>query len=299
VRKKEYALAQAQLDRARRESSAGMVAQVEVVRAESGVADSLEAIITAENTLRDRQRDLKRTLNQPGLEMNTPTVIVPSTKPNATPFKLEPDRLAEVGVRQRMEMLELELRIAEQTADVRAARNGVLPLVNLTYTYGVNALGSDLNGAFKQLGDKQFENHTLGFHIEIPIGNEAARSRLRQAILNRMQQLATKAQREAAIRQEVYNAADELEASWQSILASRERVVLAARVVNAETRQFDLGLQTSTDVLDAQTRLANAQSAEIDALTSYQIAQVDIAFATGTLLGASRVVWSPATAPRN
>jgi outer membrane protein len=50
-------------------------------------------------------------------------------------------------------------------------------------------------------------------------------------------------------------------------------------------------LRTSTDVLDAQTRLANAQSAEIAAITDYQIAQIDIAFATGTLLGRAGVAW--------
>ena len=64
-------------------------------------------------------------------------------------------------------------------------------------------------------------------------------------------------------------------------------------MVDVETRQFDLGLRTSTDVLDAQTRLADARLSEIAAVTEYQIAQVDIAFATGTVLGASRVVWEP------
>ena len=34
--------------------------------------------------------------------------------------------------------------------------------------------------------------------------------------------------------------------------------------------------------------------AEIRALAEYQIAQVDLAFATGMLLGASKVRWEPA-----
>ena len=36
-----------------------------------------------------------------------------------------------------------------------------------------------------------------------------------------------------------------------------------------------------------------AKTAEIGSLTDYQIAQVDIAYATGTLLGASHVQWAP------
>ena len=91
------------------------------------------------------------------------------------------------------------------------------------------------------------------------------------------------------------HAADQLDANWQRILAAQRRVILAARVVDLETRQFLQGLRTSTDVLDAQTRLADAQSSEIAAVPDYQIAQVDIAFASGTLLGAASVSWSPAS----
>ena len=43
----------------------------------------------------------------------------------------------------------------------------------------------------------------------------------------------------------------------------------------------------------AQTRFAEAQSGEILALAEYQIAQVDLAFATGTLLGAAKIRWEP------
>jgi outer membrane protein len=58
--------------------------------------------------------------------------------------------------------------------------------------------------------------------------------------------------------------------------------------------QFEQGVRTSTEVIDQQTRLANAKLSEVSAVTDYQIAQVDIAFATGTVLGASRVSWEPA-----
>jgi len=56
-------------------------------------------------------------------------------------------------------------------------------------------------------------------------------------------------------------------------------------------RQFNVGERTSTDVLDAATRLGDAQSREVIALAEYEISQVDIAFATGTLLGMERVRW--------
>jgi outer membrane protein TolC len=173
----------------------------------------------------------------------------------------------------------------------------MLPLVTLSYTYGINGLGPTFDDALTQVRHYNFQDHSASLQIEIPIGNEAARSRYRRSMLTRSQQLATKAQRQQQIRQEVYGAVDALEANWQHILAARKRVELADRVVKGENRQYDLGRRTSTEVREAITRLADAKQAEIIAVAEYQIAQVDIAFATGTLLGQSRVVWNPIVRP--
>jgi len=105
--------------------------------------------------------------------------------------------------------------------------------------------------------------------------------------------LATRDNRSALIEIEVLNAIDQLEANWQRILASRQNAILAGRLFEAEKRQFELGMRTSTDVLDAQTKFADAQRAEILALAEYQIALVDLGYATGTLLGAAKVRWEP------
>lgn len=297
LRQREQELAIAQLQRARRQFAANVAPEVDVVRAESGVADRLEGIINAEKDLRDRQRELKRVLNAPGLDLGGEAVIVPADQPAALAYSLDARRLAEAARNQRMELLEEELRIAEETANVRLARNELLPLVTLEYTYGINGLGPALDDALTQVRNADFQDHRAGVRLEVPIGNEAARSRLRRAMYGRVQRLATKEQRELQIRQEVYGAVDTLEANWQRILAARQRVLLAARVFEGERRQNDLGRRTSTEVLEALTRLADARQAEIAAVAEYQISQVDVARATGTLIGQSRVAWEPTVRP--
>ena len=296
VRIKQHDLAIVQLDRAGRQVKAQVTAEVEITRAESGVADTIEQIITSENNVRDRQRELKRLLNQPELGVETETILLPTSPPNSAQYKLDAQQLIQSALRDRMELLETELRIAEETSNVRVARSDLLPLVTLQYQYRQNGLGKTAGDSFDLLERNRFADHSVGFHLEVPIGNEAARSRLRASLARRLQQLATKEQRSVQIRQEVLNALDSLDLTWQRIIAARKRVVLNVRLVDAETRQFDLGLRTSTEVLDAQTKLADARSSEIAALTDYQIAQVDIAFATGNVLGATRVAWSPIAA---
>jgi outer membrane protein TolC len=299
VRQKQRELALAQLDRARRQVAAQVAAEVEITRAESGVADTVEQIITAENAVRDRQRQLKGFLHQPGLEVDTDTVVIPDTPPAAVQFRLDGPKLVEAALHDRMELLQDELKIAEETANIRVARSDMLPLVTLQYQYTQNGLGNSLNSSFDLLERNRFADHFVGVHLEVPIGNEAARSRLRAALTRRLQQLATKERQAQLIEVEVLNSIDNLQLTWQRILAAQKRVLLNARLVDAETRQFELGLRTSTEVLDAVTKLADAKSSEISALTDYQAAQVDLAFATGNVLGASRVVWEATKAPKN
>lgn len=294
VRVQQYELAKVQLERARRFVQAGQNAQIEVTRAEAGLAQSLESIIIAENDLRDRQRELKQALQESGLEVASPTTIMPVTEPNPVHYTFEPGRLVSQAIENRMEMLEEELRIARAITSEKFYRNQALPVVNLLYTYNVNGLGPTRKDAYDLLLDKNFEDHTVGVELVVPLGNEAAESRVRGAFLQRRQALASKEQRQAIVEAEVLNAIDQLETNWQRILAARQSALLEERLYQAEIRQFEIGMVTSTDVLEAQANFANAQSTEINALTEYQISLVDLAYATGTLLGSANVEWQPA-----
>jgi outer membrane protein TolC len=173
----------------------------------------------------------------------------------------------------------------------------VLPLVSLEYTYNLNGAGGTAGDSYDLMAERDYEDHVLGLRMQVPIGNQAARSRLRRSLAQRMQLLASRAQREQIIRQEVLNSVDQLQANWQRIQAALERVRLAERLLEIESRQLLVGQGFDFRVLEAQVALAEAQSALIQAVADYQIAQVDIAFATGTLLGQSAIDWRPIAGP--
>jgi len=289
VRQQQYELAAAQLERAQRRFNAGAAAEIEVTRAEAGIADRLEAIILAQNDVLTQQRELKRIINTPGLTIDTTTVVQPTTQPDPVRYEFDTKGLADAAVANRMEMLDLELRLAADAATIALERNRALPLLSLDYSYRINGIGGSTQDSFRTLERNDYADWSLGLNAEIPIGNEQAKSRIREAILRRLQRLGSKEARELAIRQEVLAAVDQIEASWQRILAARQSVILNTRTLQAEQRQFDVGNSTSTNVLDAAAKLADAQSAEVKAIADYQIAQVDLAFASGTLLGAGKV----------
>ncbi len=295
VRKQQLDLAQLQLEQARRFVRSGQRSPVEVLRAEAGVAQQLESIIVAENAVRDRERELKRIVNKPGLGLHGATVVKTMTLPEPVVYELDRERLVTDAIENRMEMLELELQLAEDISRIDYLRNQALPLATMDYAYNVNGLGATQSDSYDLLFDKRFEDHRLGLQMVIPLGNEQAKRRVQAAFLQRRQRLATRESRADLIELEVLNAVDQIEANWQRILAARQSSILDGRLYEAEKRQFELGLRTTTDVLEAQTNYANAQSAEIAALTEYQIALVDLAYATGTLLGKAKVHWNPIT----
>lgn len=289
VRQQQYELAAAQLEQAQRRFNAGAVAEIEVTRAEAGIADRLEAIILAQNDVLTQQRELKRIINTPGLTIDTTTMVQTTTQPDPVRYEFDAKKLAEQAVANRMEMLDLELRLAADAVTIALERNRALPLLSLDYSYRINGIGGSTQDSFRTLERNDYADWSLGLNAEIPIGNEQAKSRIREAILRRLQRLGSKEAKELSIRQEVLAAVDQIDASWQRILAARQSVILNTRTLQAEQRQFDVGKSTSTNVLDAAAKLADAQSAEVKAISDYQIAQVDLAFATGTLLGAGKV----------
>ena len=293
VAQQQYELAVAQLERSERRVRAGDVAEIEVVRSQEGVAQRLEGIIIAQNEVRLRQRELKRLVHLPGLDLNSPVMIETESAPAPAEYDFESDALVDMGIANRMELLELELQLAIDESSIAFERNRALPLFTVDYTYRLNGLGTSTSNAVDQLTSAEFDDWIFGLTGEIPIGNNAAKSRVQRSILERLQRLATRDARESQITQEVLDAIDNIDSGWQRILAASQTAILAARTLLGEQRQFDVGRRTSTDVLDAATRLADAQLAEIRAIVEYEIGKVDLAFATGTTLGAARVNWTP------
>ncbi len=291
VRLQQYELAHEQLARAERQNRAGTVAEIEVIRARSGVADRVDQILRAQNQVLLQERELKRIVNIPGLDVDTDVILVPASPPDPVRYLFDRGELMGEALATRMELLEDELRLAMDAATIAFNRNQALPLLAMNYTYRINSLGGTTGDAFSQLADNNFEDWTVGLNAEVPLGNQQRRAAVAQSVLARLQRLSTREARRQTIRKEVLDAIDKLESDWQRILAARETVILNTRSLEAEQRQFGVGRSTSTDVLNADTRLGEARLTEIQAIADYQISQVDLAFASGLMMGATKVRW--------
>ncbi len=289
VRKLDYDLAKAQYDQAKRMVDAGQMKEIEVIRAESALAERLNGIIKADNNLRDRQRDLKLIINSPDMALESDFVYITDTEPVPVKYNVDQNEMLEYAMNRRVELFQVELSLASSESAIEYQKNSLLPYLGLEYTYNISGSGYNSNAAFDQLDNNSFKDYSLGLSLQIPLGNQVAKSSYRKAILQKQIVETNKQLQIRTITQEVLNAVDALESNWNAVLASQKSAELALRTLEAEQRQFKLGMQTSTEVLNAQTRYANTLLSRLQALVDYQISQVDLCAAVGGLNQAARL----------
>lgn len=290
IRREQYKIAEQQLSHAKRLVDAGIVPRIEILRSEVGISQRVSSIIVSETTRRLVERELRRVLNTADSAAELGSTIMPTTTPALFPVSVDPDALVESAYKQRMDLMTAQLQLAVDVLDQEVARNQMLPDVSLSFDYSVSSRGTTLGRAYDTLDGTGPNYWQAGVTVSMPLGNGAARSRSRQAALKHAASLNNLEQRRQFIRQDVLNAVDRLAQSWQLIDASVQEMEMSRRIYEGEVKQFESGVRTSTEVLAAAQFLANAQVRNLQAISDYEIAKVELAYATGTHLGYSEVV---------
>jgi outer membrane protein TolC len=125
--------------------------------------------------------------------------------------------------------------------------------------------------------------------LNFPIKNHAAEANLGDALVSRRRDQYQQRQTQQAITLEVTNAVHQLEESLLTIEAAKLSLDLAQKNQQAEQRKYELGNQTIFFVLEAQTELAQAEQALVQAQVGYQLALAALDHATGDLLSRHHV----------
>jgi outer membrane protein len=288
VRRQQYELASQNLEMVGTRVKEGLSAAVETNRAEIGVADRLDALIMAETNVKLAQRQLHMLMND--LPDTGTSFIAPSSEPTLLKYEFNRPKLLQDALAGRLEILEQEVKLAADQAKIGYLENQTLPLFMLDYQYGaLSNTQNSFNNIYQNLFNGQFSDWSIGLKFEMPLNNGVRKEQLERAVLQRNQRLATKEMQELTVKKEIFDALDFVDQNWQRILAARQQVLVAGFNYQAELKQFNEGLRTMTEVLETLTRLGDAQLKELRAVTEYQVALIDTAYATGTLLGYSKL----------
>jgi outer membrane protein len=288
VKRQQYEYANQNFAMVKRRVDEGLTAAVELNRAEIGVADRMEALIIAETNLKLAQRQLNFFTND--INETSEQIIIPETQPSLVKYQFNRNQLLQDALANRLELLQQEIKLASDAINIGYLENQTLPLFTLDYQYGaLSNTTNSFNNSYRNVLDGNFNDWSIGFKFEMPFTNEARKAQLENAVQQRLQRLTTKALQTLTVKREIYDALDNVDQNWQRILAARQQVLIAGINYEAELKQFNEGLRTMTEVLETLTRLGEAQVKEIRAITDYQTSLIDTAYATGTLLGYSKI----------
>lgn len=264
----QLATAEALYGQAQRLKTAGLVAGVDVVRAEVRVATERQHVLQSEHALRKSRLALARVIGLPVGQTLTLTDHVP--------FAAAPAMDAEAALRQAYAgRPDYQAALARQHAAEalrRAARAEGLPSVHVSGDYG--AIGASAGSALS--------TYRVAGDVTVPVFQGG---KVHGKVLEADAEVTRRSQEAEEIRAGIYydlQAAlldvQAAEAEWR--VASRGRELADLQLTQARDR-FEAGVASHIEVLQAQEAVARAAEQVIDSLYRFNVAKVVLARASG------------------
>ena len=321
VQNESLAFAQKTLSDTKKQVEIGSLAPIEVVRAQSTVAQDQQAVTQAQVQLQLQQLLIKnaisRTLKDPALAtaevIPTSTMDVPAQEPI-----MPTEDLINEAVRHRPELVESRIDLNSRELSNRAVRSALLPTLDLFAYYGGSGLGGSQNprsecqtptepfcatanpnpalsqfplapsvsyaSTLNQLVNSTAPDKGVGLQLNIPLRNRAAQAvQIRSELEYRQAEIRLQ-QIENQVAVEVRNAQFAVTQNRASVDSARAAVDLARQSLDAEQKKYQFGTSTTTLVLQNQSQLATAESTLVNAMVAYEKSKVELDRATGQLL---------------
>jgi outer membrane protein TolC len=262
---------------------------IRITEASSRVELRRSDLIRLRAQVRTASDRLKRLLNAEQLPLTDETLIRPADDPADSPLTMSLIDSVLTALDERPELERALLSISDSSVRRRLADNALLPRLDLTAALGFNGIDPDNGGdAYADLAEGNYIDYLLGVAFEQPIGNRAAEALDRQRQLEYRQATLIYRQTAQDVVLEVKNALRDVLTSYELVGATRAARWAAADSLRSINVQEDVGVALTEEFLldlklNAQERLADAETQEARALSDYQTAIAELYRATGTL----------------
>jgi outer membrane protein TolC len=274
----------------RAKARAGVMALVEVLQAEAGVASRVEQILIAEKAIRDQEDQLRRLLNPDEQELRQDVKLVPVDQPLQTLESISIEEAIDTAMERRPEVLQAGRNIDTSDLNTKFAKNQLLPTLSAQGTAGLAGLGSAPSDMFQRNFGGDFYNYGGGLVLSYPLGNRSAWSQFNKRQLEARNARATL----QSIRQQVIISVKEavrrVQTDFKRIETTRSARILAEKQLQAEQERFKVGLSTTIFVLGFQRDLAIARANELRAIVDYNKSLSNMARNKATTLERYQIV---------
>ncbi len=277
------------LEENRKRVEVGVISPLEVTQAEAGVAEREGAVIVSERLIMDNQNALIRIISQNVTEYRK-TTLSPVDYPIVEMVELDVARSVNTALKYRPDYLQARQELEQRGIELKFTRNQLWPEIDLQGSYGWNGQGSTFGNFIENVGSGDNPVWSVGVTVTVPLGNRQARADYKTAQLQQEQSLLNLKRLEQSIIVSVDTVVGNVQSNLKLVEATRVARRLAEESLRAEETKMLAGTSTSFLVLEAQSQLGQARSAEIRAQADYSESLVRLALVEGTTLQKNNIV---------
>ena len=301
VQEKALELSAEALKRSKKELELGAISPLDIYQPEANYASSEIQVLQARYRLQQFEDSLRR---QMGADLDAkyrslPIVLTETPLPPNDDKEIDREASVSKAVRLRPDLRANIERIQTDDLVLKQASNALLPDIGLRGTYTSTGRGGTFfqrNGAnvttipggfpdaLGQVFGFGFPIYQVGLTMRLPVRDRRAAADYADAVLVKRQDVLSRRSLEQTIRQQVLNAASQVESSKASVKLAAVARDLAQKQLDAEQKKYDLGTSVIFFVLDAQTRLVNAEAKLVNTTIQFRRNQITLLRVTGDLL---------------
>jgi len=305
VNEQSQAFAQQSLDMARKQLELQAIPALDVTRAEAEVSRRDQDLTVARTNLQLQESLIKnavtRTLDDPVLEEMP---VVPTDRLQDRPVEVQVAPILDLvqqALEGRPELFESTVDLQNRQITRKAAKNALLPTVDLVASYGGSGLAgltnpafsggppqstvpTDFAGALGNAFNGSAPDYFVGASLNIPLRNRVAKADQYRSELEYRQAEVRLEELKKQIRIEVRNARYALEQSAARVTAAAKARDLSQHLFDITQKEQRLGAASSFQTLGAQRDLAVAELDLVNAMTAYEKSRVELDRATGKTL---------------
>jgi outer membrane protein TolC len=189
----------------------------------------------------------------------------------------------------------IRLRQAEQEqVRVRYTRNQRLPQLDAKASYGFNALGTNVSGAWDNIERAEYPAWSVGVEMRVPLGGGAKeKNEYLAAKLNHQKSLIAIQEAETQILNAIDAARYRVRASFENIASQQSVVQYNEKLLNTQLDKLSVGSIDSRTVLETEEKLFDARMAFVEILVVYRKSLLDLDLIRGSYLKMRNLEISP------
>ena len=296
--------------------SKGRLPAITLLQAKTAVLEREIDLVAGENACEDAQARLKALLNLDKVVAPAEYTLVPADAPLIDPNMVSIEEGLKSALAKRPELFQARLDQENRVLGERFARNQQMPELNFIGSIGLSGLsGSPTRNLFTtttvggvpvsnllpdgqgtssyeggygaalgKLVSGDFLSYKVGLSVQIPLGNQLARSEVAKSRLEVEKSKLLLQSLEQKIALEVERVARGIDSSLRAIEGARALRDLTERKLAMAQEGLELGVASVTDVIEAQKNLDLAQRDELRAVIEHKKTLVLWEKSTGIVL---------------